>query len=75
MEAKGAAKDKSFPEEGCSVRPCQSSLQDRDTSGQAEQKKEQRSPFLRLETAREVVSMLLDTGADISLIAHDRLSA
>ena len=80
VEAKGAAKEKSFLEEGFSVRPYQSSLQGRDTSGHTEHKKEQRtggsrSPFLCVEMAGEVVSMLLDTGADISLIAHDRLSA
>ena len=73
MEAKGAAKEKSFLEEGFSVRPYQSSLQGRDTSGHTEQRTgASRSPFLRVEMAGEV---LLDTGADISLIAHDRLSA
>ena len=82
MEAKGAAKDKSFLEEGFLVRPCQSSLQERDTCWHTEQKKKQRtggsrSPFPRVETAgvEGVVSMLLDTGADISLLSHDRLSA
>ena len=54
--------------------PQRSKKQDCDTSGHIEQKKEQRtggsrSPFLRVETAGEVVRMLLDTGADISLIA------
>ena len=40
VEANGATKDKSFLEEKFSVRPCQSSLQDCDTTGHIEQKKE-----------------------------------
>ena len=39
MEAKGAAKDKSFLEERFLVRSCQSSLQDHDTGGPTEQKR------------------------------------
>ena len=76
VEANGAATDKSFLEEEFSVRPCQSSLQDCYTTGHIEREKEQRtggsrSLFLWVETAGEVVSMLLDTRADINLIAHD----